>query len=421
MTRVCRSKFERDDLDEAMIVCGLRDSQPRSIKAHPSSSSHDQKISNTDVGNGLAKQSQTWETWRDPQIFPFNYVTSPPRARLNAHRRPIPFENTDIHRAPTRDELPGAAEHRAGALADDAEPKKDTPVANSSLVSARPPHPRWNDESDPDHPYDNPYYTKPIGNSLWLPRNPCGLLDLDDTIDLSRALTSTEGSSALGSWVVGSRYPLSLSDPQSPPLDRSPIITVPSMSLDTPTTVRLRSLNGNEEIVLPPPIASRIRSTNVQVVLPPTRRHSTFGRRGSSCSTPRTPAVNIPATAPPGMSFQPEWRPFLGPSPRSATLPIVRGRQHSTSQDPELAEIASIIQHAQGRVEILGPAPQQSCEPTAEGEASTVSPTEALAQEVIVEEHIHAEEHMRQEEEEAKESTRRRPSWMRLFFSRATE
>ncbi|KAH9969775.1 hypothetical protein BC827DRAFT_1162697 [Russula dissimulans] len=418
MTRVCRSKFERDDLDEAMIICGLQDSQPRNVEARPSSSSHDQRINNANVGNGPAKQSRILETWRDFQIFPFNYDTSPPRARHNAQRHPIPFENTDIHCAPARDESPPATEYRVGALAHDAESKKDMPVANSPLVSPRPPHPRWNDESDPDHPYDNPYYIKPIENSLWLPRNPCGLLDLDDTIDLSRALTSTEGSSVLGSWVVGSRYPPS--DPQPPPLDRSLIITMPSMSLETPTTVRLRSLNGNEEIVLPPPIASRIRSTKVQAVPPPTRRHSTFGRRGSTYSTPQT-TVNIPASAPPGIPFQPERRPYLGPSPRSVSLPIISGRQHSTSRDPELAEIASISHHAQGRVEHLRPAPQQPCGPTAEAVTSTVSPTEALAQEVIVEEQIHAEEHMRQEEEEAKESTRKRPWWMRLFFSRAAE
>jgi hypothetical protein len=48
---------------------------------------------------------------------------------------------------------------------------------------------------------------------------------------------------------------------------------------------------------------------------------------------------------------------------------------------------------------------------------STVSLAEAVAKEVRVEEEIAEEEDMKEEAEEVEESTRRRPWWMRLFFS----
>ena len=39
-----------------------------------------------------------------------------------------------------------------------------------------------------DRPYNNPFYSRPIDNFLWLPRNPCATLDLDDTVDLRMPL-----------------------------------------------------------------------------------------------------------------------------------------------------------------------------------------------------------------------------------------
>ena len=80
MTRVCRTKFERDDLNEAMITCGLQDSEPRDVETQPPSS-HDRKIGNSDSEQGPVKQTRIWETWQVPHIFPFNcYV---PTSRIS--------------------------------------------------------------------------------------------------------------------------------------------------------------------------------------------------------------------------------------------------------------------------------------------------------------------------------------------------
>ena len=65
-------------------------------------------------------------------------------------------------------------------------------------VTINPPHPPWDDNSLPDQPYENPYYTLPIKYALWLPINPIGSLDLDMTVTMSVALTSEPGAGHVG-------------------------------------------------------------------------------------------------------------------------------------------------------------------------------------------------------------------------------
>ena len=394
MTRVCRAKFERDDLDEAMIICGLQDSQPRDLEAR-SPSSHEQMIGNSDTRQGPVKQTRISATWRAPRLFPFNYTMSPPRARSNAQRRSIPFVNTGVHYAPVRVEPPEATDYRATGLAHTTESNNDE---SGSLVSPRPPHPRWNDESDPDHPYDNPYYSKPIRNSLWLPRNPCGLLDLDDTIDLSEPLTSSIISGDFRSRIVGSR-------------SLPPDAIVPRESLATTTPSRY---SGNEEIVFPPH-SSGIHSANDHEVSQSERHSSIYGLRGynRSRTTPTT------ASWPPISSSHSEGRPFNDPSTRSASLPIVGWSQSSTSRDPELAEIVDKLPGVNASVELITSSQQRPRDHMAE--ASTVTLAEAVTREAMAEEQKVMDERMRKEETETDDNatTRKRPLWMGLFFSRA--
>jgi hypothetical protein len=409
MTRVCRAKFERDDLDEAMIVCGLQDSQPPDVEAQ-SPSSHERKIGNSDARQSPVKQTRISATWRAPRLFPFNYTMSRPRARSNAKRCSIPFENTGVHYAPVRVESVEATDCRATVLAHTTESNSDK---SGSLVSPHPPHPRWNDESDPDHPYDNPYYSRPIKNSLWLPRNPCGLLDLDDTIDLSEALTSSERSGDLRSWIVGSRS-LS-SDFQSPLLEHSPR----SMASVPPETLA-DTMSPNGEIVLPSHSASGVQSSNDQEVLQPERHSSIYRLR--EYNRPQTVTTSTTTSCPPINSFHSERRPFFDPSTRSASLPIAGCGQSSTSRHPELAEIAGKltgVNHVS--IELLTSSQRRPRDRVAE--ASTVTLAEAVTREAMVEERKVMDEHMRKEEAEAEAEanakTRKRPWWMRFFFSRA--
>jgi hypothetical protein len=73
------------------------------------------------------------------------------------------------------------------------EPVPPEPKPLRQLVTSHPPHPTWDDESSPDQPYENPYLTRDIENVLWLPRDPCGILNLDDTVKIHKCLTSTPG------------------------------------------------------------------------------------------------------------------------------------------------------------------------------------------------------------------------------------
>lgn len=404
MTHVCRAKFERDDLDEAMIICGLWDSQPRGVEAQ-SPSSHEGKIGNPDIKQGPVKQTRMSATWRTPRLFPFNYTMSPPRAHSNTQRRrPIPFENMDVHYAPVRVESPEATDYRTTALAHATESNNDN-LKSGSLVSPCPPHPRWNDESDPDHPYDNPYYSRPIKNSLWLPRNPCGLLDLDDTIDLCEALTSSENSGHFGSRIVGSRNLPSDSQSSVPP--------------ETLAVTMQPCYSGNEEIVSPPHSSSGpgVHSSNDHEVSQPERHSSIYGSGGYDC---HNRSQTIPATTsgwPPINSFHSEGRPVFDPSTCSASPPIVDWNQGSTLRDPELAEITGKLPGVNVSAELLTSSRRRLKDHVADG--STVTLAEAT-REAVVEEQKVMDERMRKEELEAEDNAkaRKRPWWMGFFFSR---
>jgi hypothetical protein len=103
------------------------------------------------------------------------------------------------------------------------------------------PHPApdpWDDQTVVDRPYNNPFYSRPVDNVLWLPRNPCGMLDLDDTIDL--------------------RTPLGI--------QISELVSPTESPRETKTASLFQRLsegplpNGSEEIELPAVIIKRIRS-----------------------------------------------------------------------------------------------------------------------------------------------------------------
>jgi hypothetical protein len=403
MTRVCRTKFERDDLDEAMITCGLWQSLPHDVKAQ-SPPNHDRKNDNADVEHDPTKRSRIW---RAPRNFPFNYATSPSHAHRDTRRRPIPFENADSLYAPVRAESPKTTEvsHNVNLL-------NHGPGSNSALVSRCPPHPRWNDEPDPDHPYDNPYYTNLITNSLWLPRNPCSALDLDDTVHLNKALTSIESSGVLGSWIVASPGQPVSPDPQSSVIERSPV-DQPSLPPQTPIIVVQRGLSGNEVIALPSHMTSRIHSARIQQVPQPKPTYGWFGRSRQSPSQMTAPQTNA-TTWPPIRHPPSEGRPNFG---RSASLPMVGWRRRSTSPDPELAELTNVLSVTQTQVDL--PASAQPGEHEYSAEASSLSPAEVVVHEVIFEEQIAEEERIKQEVEENAVAGKR-PWWMRLIFSTTT-
>lgn len=103
------------------------------------------------------------------------------------------------------------------------------------------PHPApdpWDDQTMVDRPYNNPFYSRPVDNVLWLPRNPCGMLDLDDTVDLR---------TPLGIQIS------ELVSPTEPPREAKTASLFQRLSVGPLP-------NGTEEIELPAVIIKRIRS-----------------------------------------------------------------------------------------------------------------------------------------------------------------
>jgi len=139
------------------------------------------------------------------------------------------------------------------------EEKCDGPPA----VTVNSPHPPWDDNSFPDQPYQNPYYTLPTRDVLWLPVNPIGTLDLDMTVTMNVALAREPEAGSFGPLTErGNVFPGLAGDLESTG-------SVPGDG----TSVNGPPLEGAEEIEPTPTAAS---TTDQQLDLfrtdPPTRR-----------------------------------------------------------------------------------------------------------------------------------------------------
>ncbi|KAH9891938.1 DUF221-domain-containing protein [Cubamyces lactineus] len=292
LTRLCRMRFERDDILEAQVVCGTG-SVPEDIidEAQPTSGETFQGVQEKPEGSRV----DVWP-WRFPLKFNFPYATIASRPRRTPRRHPNPFgpaHRTDstIPLAPTSEtvatvpdcpvtpdrSLQPCEEVNADSVADST---VETP-ATPATVSKHPPHPAWEDESSTSHTYANPYYTRNIDNVLWLPRDPLGILDLDDTVNLRMALTTQPAAGRIGGW----------RDEDFIETELSSIPFVASFgSIDETESLHpsyYRQVDGTEEIQLPPAIASRVGSIEKEgdiEVAPIPRRQSK--RRKSNHSAP---------------------------------------------------------------------------------------------------------------------------------------
>ena len=152
------------------------------------------------------------------------------------------------------------------------------------LVQPHPPTKPWDDTPRHDIPYKNPCYGSKIDGFLWLPRNPLGKLDLDDSVELRRAITTEPGGGGLGEWVdetplVSNEIVVSGSEsiiaaPGTLPIPGAHVTmesregprrrrsVFSAMSGFTHATLPPgspgRHLTGTEEIVLPPGIKARV-------------------------------------------------------------------------------------------------------------------------------------------------------------------
>lgn len=433
LTRFCRAKFERDDLTEARILCGtLSPEEASPLIDDESTDEQDASPDLTPKSPPTRSRLEYW-TWKLSTQVGFSYGTVIHRRHTPRHSNPfrpqtrssndsgVPLEPCSSTAGLLTKEAPEASVTLPCVIN---EPIHESPREedvdlpeefHATLVVPHPPHPVWNDESNPDTPYDNPYYTRPINDTLWLPRDPLGLLDLDDTVDLRMSLTSEPGAGRLGAWheedflcsAISSVFAASFG----------------SVDADIESVRSPRQLSGNEEIALPAGIASRVESCGAsQKGEPATVRQNTMlsARRWSNTSGGRPAPVRPPLLENRSSSG---FRSFslgaeasslasgIQAAPSHLTVPSDMRRGRSASVDAMGAEspdhrsqFTSPTIHSVLRLPLTPP-----------GNGSAITTREAVVGEAIAEEQEAAQERLRQEaaeEERAKGSRSWLTSWL---------
>ena len=287
-TRWCRKMFEIDDIREANIYCGTNDCEVENVDATTNGECK-QGEDNTQEQMVVptlraSRKENTFFTWKLPRKLQFSYSTIPNRPA--AKRRPNPFapntppplrartmsmvdNRVNLGVSPIMEEpvptramrsMPSLGEagiesegHRVNDWDREREEEHDE-FLSSPRVIINPPHPPWDDNSLPDQPYENPYYTLPIKDALWLPMNPIGTLDLDMTVTTSVALTSEPGAGHLGP--LSERLTSVGSVLSGLTLDLESAISVSGDEM----SIGGLPLEGTGEIELAPTIASRVQN-----------------------------------------------------------------------------------------------------------------------------------------------------------------
>ncbi|OCF45349.1 hypothetical protein I317_00872 [Kwoniella heveanensis CBS 569] len=198
ITRALKIRFKRLDAQEADILCprlegtndvGEDDSSEVSEADNDFDAPQDQKMSSR---FGTIKRS--FSQWTGS----LGYGHKP-----GHHRKPIPFDHLLFATLDSKFsfELPDNSDS-----GDTCSPEEPVHPSDETLrvVEPHPPLQPWED-IPPYHRArgynDQPAYTDPIDNYLWLPRDPLSTLDLDDTVEMRLALTtSTGGAGKIGDW-----------------------------------------------------------------------------------------------------------------------------------------------------------------------------------------------------------------------------
>ncbi|KDR82888.1 hypothetical protein GALMADRAFT_134426 [Galerina marginata CBS 339.88] len=353
MTRMCRAQYELDDVLEAEIVCNghlMRHSTNQDPEAEELINTQ-HRTSNLD----LPRSRMAALTWRIPAWVNFSYSTMHNQGHRPQHRRPNPFgphKDKDLTESiPTLRPLDAHNQPNMGSPQEPSSTVKFTPdgypwnmpasnpvndpgVRNFNMdplrtgpVVRHPPPRPWDDQCTIDLPYDNPFYTRTIDNVLWLPRNPTGLVDLDDTVDLKVAIPVEVSAGRLGTW-------LGLGETASPDeiSQASGHDTTPASYPPASPRIPLTEVDGTEEIDLPLVIAKRVQAKEPDVEHTIRHRKSTlFPRKVSGDSN--------------GMPVSMRQRhPSAYDRPRLTSYRSFSGGTMSSSTRPRSASLMSTLQ-----------------------------------------------------------------------------
>ncbi|KAH7103405.1 hypothetical protein BKA62DRAFT_696841 [Auriculariales sp. MPI-PUGE-AT-0066] len=276
MTRRIRTLFQRADNFEAEVHCGVlvKDDTEDAVPEEKEITAEDLEASGIGVPMPreppASRPSLQFLTWRLPAGVNFSYSSLPVRSHVRqaAPAKPNPFRNTHNQLRDQRVQSPNVAEWRKTIGPVTMPSEREEP---KTVVSVHPKKAPWDDRPRLDRPYINPYYATALDNFLWLPCNPFGPLDLDDSIDMHRALTSEIHTGRLGVWlndaptVAGAVVTLEpsriLSDGGGTAKSAEIESSSSSEGLETGTITRStirREISGRETIVgLPEEIARR--------------------------------------------------------------------------------------------------------------------------------------------------------------------
>lgn len=425
-TRILRSKFEAADIVEAHIVCGVSPAIPSRV----SSPGFEQSPMEETIleKNPTETRSGIFKTWKLPKGFRFNYSAAANHNQVLDDHKPIPFDDAtrfkrlhsleeskaDLPETPSPTERAEPLSIIGLGLPLHSSPENSPKGINFGkppLVTPHEKHPAWDDSARLDRPYDNPYYTRPILNHLWLPRDPVGILDLDDTVNVFRALTSDPSLGQLGEWIEEG---INLAD--LPDLPSSPSLSDLSSMADGGTLDRMtsRELSGNEEINLPQEIVERIANIHKETDVdkaeefgsrPSTsrRRPSLFGRNASSSlqvnSRRRSTSQARPILHGSDTPQRCRTPSFLSnnQSLPPSILQVSPNRRRSTGFNHD------IHQPPYARSHISFPASHSIPRPrTASGQSTPISTRDAVFGEVIEEEYRATESRLRDEAQSEK-------------------
>ncbi|CAE6363414.1 unnamed protein product [Rhizoctonia solani] len=437
LTRVTRAKFEAADLAEAKAACGLGHSLTRSGTEEKYLDCEAQDMNPAGVGQ-FGRIVQQLVGWHSPSNV--DMYSTIPRIRPKPESRrlddlfkppsqppsqppPLPPRPTSHVATPTRSDLlapPPLPERRIPRLASWETFRADVPLV--VLHEDRKP---WDDNPDNTATYDNPYYSQPVHEYLWLPKNPLSLLDLNDTVRLHRALTSeadggdmSESISLDDEAAVGSFRDDSVMDPFTEFTGEESIALSAVIrdrldhgdmgedfdyhDGDTASSIFSRRPSGGT-------VASRHqRSSNAY------RSFSAGVRRsGGNLLTPITP--NRLRSHSVGVAIDPALQPNL--SVQAQFLPGEHGIAPPTLR--RLASGLSIGRRSTNERRSQEETPRPNRPRANTGASAAVSVREALLREVCEEERTATEERIRQELMESEHLTAPR-KWTAWMYSKVT-
>ncbi|KAI0755185.1 hypothetical protein C8Q80DRAFT_1093766 [Daedaleopsis nitida] len=442
MTRYCRARFERDDVSEAELICGTGQATEELLEAAAPVDGGENRRTDLEAKLSGGSTAEVWP-WRLPLKLNFAYASIASRPRRNQRHHPNPFgparrsDSTDplnIASSPVEDSpdrRPALETWRENSGEAEAVVRTESPQqeeTRTAAVTKHHPHCAWEDESSPSHTYDNPYYTREIDNFLWLPRDPLGLLNLDDTIDLRMSLTSQPGAGRLGAWreedfieiETGLSLPLATSFGS---IDEE---------AESEHLSSLRRLDGTEQIQLPPAIASRVESSREEEIeKAPIHRRQSKRRRSSQSTTRSQLGLGRPSTFDVGSagyrstSFGSGSQASSRRAPSSFWLPLsdARRRNRAASMDHELGlgrPRQMPTYSARSALSISDPAsPQSSPLVYPHGSSSKIISVQEAVYGVAIAEEEDAAEDVKAHEEEQEEQAQQPKSWLTSWMFRA--